>query len=96
MDNAKEGCYLLWDVQRKEELWTLGSAATERRHRSYLSAATPAGMDGWLRSGARRKTAAKPSSTITRRELKQLAMETESWERISGVVGRVLRIAERG
>jgi PadR family transcriptional regulator PadR len=34
--------------------------------------------------------------SITRRGLKQLAIETESWERISGVIGRVLRIAERG
>jgi len=33
---------------------------------------------------------------ITKRGLKQLAIETQSWERISGVVGRVLRIAERG
>src|SRR5580693_3204335 len=84
MDNPKEGCYLLWDVQRKEGLWTLrnrkycrhagshdpenpsrigatsrfwhrpphraaerGSAATERRHRLYLSAATPA---AWMDS----------------------------------------------
>ena len=34
--------------------------------------------------------------SITRRGLKQLALETENWERISGVIGRVLRIAERG
>ena len=33
---------------------------------------------------------------ITRCELKRLAMKTEGWERISGVIGRVLRIAERG
>jgi PadR family transcriptional regulator PadR len=34
--------------------------------------------------------------SITKRGLKQLALETENWERISGVIGRVLRIAERG
>jgi PadR family transcriptional regulator PadR len=34
--------------------------------------------------------------SITMRGLKQLAMETESWERTSGVIGRLLRIAERG
>jgi PadR family transcriptional regulator PadR len=33
--------------------------------------------------------------SITRRGLKQLAIETENWERISGVIGRVLKIANR-
>lgn len=31
--------------------------------------------------------------SITRRGQKQLELETESWERISGVIGRVLRLA---
>src|SRR3954465_4457495 len=30
--------------------------------------------------------------SITKRGLKQLARETENWERISGVIGRVLRL----
>ncbi len=30
--------------------------------------------------------------SITRSGLKQLALETENWERISGVIGRVLRL----
>jgi PadR family transcriptional regulator, regulatory protein PadR len=30
--------------------------------------------------------------TITKQGLKQLARETEDWERISGVIGRVLRL----
>jgi transcriptional regulator len=30
--------------------------------------------------------------SITKRGLKQLALETENWERISGVIGRVLRL----
>jgi PadR family transcriptional regulator len=34
--------------------------------------------------------------SITKRGLKQLARETEDWERIAGVIGRVLRIAEGG
>jgi PadR family transcriptional regulator len=34
--------------------------------------------------------------SITKSELKQLALETENGERISGVIGRVPRIAERG
>jgi PadR family transcriptional regulator PadR len=34
--------------------------------------------------------------TITRSGRKQLAKETENWERISGAIGRVLRLAGRG
>ncbi len=34
--------------------------------------------------------------SITRSGRKRLASEAENWERISGVIGRVLRIAERG
>src|SRR5450631_1577714 len=30
--------------------------------------------------------------SITRRGLKQLVVETENWERISGIIGRVLRL----
>jgi len=33
--------------------------------------------------------------TITRRGRMQLAVETENWERISGVIGRVLRLEEQ-
>ena len=34
--------------------------------------------------------------SITKTGKKRLAAEAENWERISGVIGRVLRIAERG
>jgi PadR family transcriptional regulator len=34
--------------------------------------------------------------SITRAGRKQLHTEAQNWERISGVIGRVLRIAERG
>jgi PadR family transcriptional regulator, regulatory protein PadR len=34
--------------------------------------------------------------SITKAGRKQLHAEAENWERISGVIGRVLRIAERG
>jgi PadR family transcriptional regulator PadR len=33
--------------------------------------------------------------SITKRGLKQLAVETENWERISGIIGRVLRLEEQ-
>jgi len=32
---------------------------------------------------------------ITQQGRKQLAVETENWERISGVIGRVLRLEQR-
>jgi PadR family transcriptional regulator, regulatory protein PadR len=34
--------------------------------------------------------------SITKRGLKQLAVESENWERISGVIGRVLRLEREG
>jgi PadR family transcriptional regulator PadR len=34
--------------------------------------------------------------SITKRGLKQLAPETEDWQRIAGVIGRMLKIAEGG
>ena len=34
--------------------------------------------------------------SITKAGRKQLSAEAKNWERISGVIGRVLRIAERG
>lgn len=33
--------------------------------------------------------------SLSKRGQKQLAIETENWERISGVIGRVLRLEER-
>lgn len=34
--------------------------------------------------------------SITKRGMKQLALESENWERISGVIGRVLRLERQG
>ena len=34
--------------------------------------------------------------SITKLGLKQLVLETENWERISGVIGRVLRLERQG
>src|SRR5271156_3927266 len=34
--------------------------------------------------------------SITKRGLKQLTVESENWERISGVIGRVLRLEREG
>jgi transcriptional regulator len=51
-------------------------------------------QQGWITSGwgtSENNRKAKFYS-ITKRGLKQLALETENWERISGVIGRVLRL----
>jgi hypothetical protein len=53
-------------------------------------------MDGSPRDGASQKTIAKQRPTPSLRGLKQLARETEDWERIAGEIGCVLKIAEGG
>jgi PadR family transcriptional regulator, regulatory protein PadR len=49
-------------------------------------------QQGWIVSewGASENNRKARFYSITKRGLKQLAIETENWERISGVIGRVL------
>jgi PadR family transcriptional regulator, regulatory protein PadR len=51
-------------------------------------------QQGWITSswGASENNRKARFYSITRRGLKQLARETEEWERISGVIGRVLAL----
>jgi PadR family transcriptional regulator PadR len=51
-------------------------------------------QQGWIESawGASENNRKAKFYSITKRGLKQLARETESWERIAGVIGRVLRL----
>jgi PadR family transcriptional regulator PadR len=51
-------------------------------------------QQGWITSawGASENNRRARFYSITRRGLKQLAVETENWERISGVIGRILRL----
>ena len=67
----------------------------ERRHR-YTSLLRLQ-QHGWIASewGTLENNRKAKFCSIIMRGLKQLAMETESWEWTSGVIGRVLRIAER-
>jgi PadR family transcriptional regulator PadR len=53
---------------------------------------------GWISGawGASENNRKAKFYSITREGRKRLASEAENWERISGVIGRVLRIAERG
>jgi transcriptional regulator len=55
-------------------------------------------QQGWIASqwGASENNRKAKFYSITRRGLKQLTIETENWQRISGVIGRVLRVAVRG
>ncbi len=53
---------------------------------------------GWISSawGASENNRKAKFYSITKAGRKQLTAEARSWERISGVIGRVLRSAERG
>jgi PadR family transcriptional regulator PadR len=53
---------------------------------------------GWISGawGASENKRKAKFYSITRAGRKRLASEAENWERISGVIGRVLRISERG
>jgi len=52
---------------------------------------------GWIRSewGASENNRKARFYSITKSGRKQLAREAESWQRISGVIGRVLRMASQ-
>jgi transcriptional regulator len=65
---------------------TVYTSLLRMRQQGWISA-------GWGTSENNRK--AKYYS-ITKRGLKQLELETKNWERISGVIGRVLRLEAEG
>ena len=53
---------------------------------------------GWIASkwGTSENNRKAKFYSITRLGMKQLALETENWERIAGVIGRVLRLERQG
>lgn len=55
-------------------------------------------QQGWISSawGTSENNRRARFYSITKRGLAQFARETESWERISGVIGRVLRLERQG
>jgi PadR family transcriptional regulator, regulatory protein PadR len=55
-------------------------------------------QQGWIASewGTSENNRKAKFYSITKRGLKQLAVESENWERISGVIGRVLRLEREG
>ncbi len=56
------------------------------------------GQKGWIRSesGASDNNRKAKYYSISASGRKQLARETENWERISGLIGRVLRLQSEG
>ena len=54
-------------------------------------------QEGWIATawGASENNRKAKYYSITKSGLKQLGKETEDWERISGVIGRVLRLASQ-
>jgi len=65
---------------------TIYASLVRLQYRGWISAA-------WGASDNNRKA---KFYSITKSGRKQLDAEAKNWERISGVIGRVLRIAERG
>ena len=55
-------------------------------------------LQGWIASswGTSENNRRARFYSITRRGLSQLTRETENWERISGVIGRVLKLQKEG
>ena len=55
-------------------------------------------QQGWIASkwGTSENNRKAKFYSITRLGMKQLAVETENWERIAGVIGRVLRLEKQG
>jgi len=51
-------------------------------------------QQGWIESdwGVSENNRKAKFYSITKRGLKQLVVETENWEKISGIIGRVLRL----
>jgi transcriptional regulator len=65
---------------------TIYASLVRLQHKGWISAA-------WGASDNNRKA---KFYSITKSGRKQLNAEAENWKRIAGVIGRVLRIAERG
>lgn len=55
-------------------------------------------QQGWIKAewGASENNRKAKFYSITKRGKKQLELETENWQRISGVIGRVLRLEAEG
>jgi transcriptional regulator len=76
----------------------LSQAALEINQGTIYASLVRLGQRGWISSewGTSDNNRKAKFYTITKTGRKQLHTEAENWERIAGIVGRVLRVAERG
>ena len=76
----------------------ISQAALEINQGTIYASLVRLGQRGWIASewGTSDNNRKAKFYSITKAGRKQLHAEAENWERISGIVGRVLRIAERG
>ncbi len=76
----------------------LSQAALEINQGTIYASLVRLGQRGWISSewGTSDNNRKAKFYTITKAGRKQLHTEAENWERIAGIVGRVLRVSERG
>ena len=76
----------------------ISQAALEINQGTIYASLVRLGQRGWIASewGTSDNNRKAKFYSITKAGRKQLHAEAGNWERISGIVGRVLRIAERG
>ena len=76
----------------------ISQAALEINQGTIYASLVRLGQRGWIASewGTSDNNRKAKFYSITKAGRKQLHAEAENWERISGIVGRVLRFAERG
>lgn len=76
----------------------ISQAALEINQGTIYASLVRLGQRGWIASewGTSDNNRKAKFYSITKAGRKQLHAEAENWERISGIVGRVLRVAERG
>jgi transcriptional regulator len=76
----------------------LSQAALEINQGTIYASLVRLGQRGWISSewGTSDNNRKAKFYSITKAGRKQLHAEAEQWERITGIVGRVLRVAERG
>jgi len=76
----------------------LSQSALEINQGTIYASLVRLGQRGWIASewGTSDNNRKAKFYSITKAGRKQLHTETAEWERISGIVGRVLRVSERG
>jgi PadR family transcriptional regulator PadR len=82
------------DLMVLKTLFAMGPL--HRRHRVHRAARLQ--QQGWIASewGTSENNRRARFYSITRQGLKQLKRETENWERVAGVIERVLKLERQG